>query len=310
MTSRISVSAPGKVILLGEHSVVFGRPAIALAINKRFNCSLAPASEYYLNGISLEPSRHPHIRHALKHYWEGGPLDIRLHSELPSGSGLGSSAALSVAFVGSLQAMSGNIIENKVAKAAFEMEYAAQGRASPVDTSVSTHGGGIIITREEGLNHLWTFEKAEKRWCVHDLQVPTMTLVVGYTGINGPTGPLLTKVKNYYDKSGFARETIDDMENITLEGQNALHKGDLEHLGRLMTRNHKMLSILGVSCNELNKLVNAAMPYSYGAKLTGAGGGGSMIALTDRPDEVCNAILRRGGTPYKVLTGVAGVKVE
>jgi len=310
MISRVSVSAPGKVILLGEHSVVFGRPAIALAINKRFHCSLAPANDNYLNGVPLESSRHPHIRHGLGHYWAGGPLDIRLNSDLPSGSGLGSSAALSVALVGALQALSGKIDEMKVAESAFEMEYAAQGRASPVDTSVSTHGGGIVITKEEGPNHIWTFRKAEKRWCVHDLQVPTMTLVVGYTGINGATGPLLSKVKAYYDKSGFAREIIDDMEQITLDGEEALRKGDLEGLGRLMTRNHKMLSILGVSCNELNKLVNAALPYSYGAKLTGAGGGGSMIALTDRPDEVCKAIIRRGGIPHRVLTGVPGVKIE
>ena len=77
-----------------------------------------------------------------------------------------------------------------------------------------------------------------------------------------------------------------------------------------MTRNHKLLSILGVSCNELNKLVNASLPYSYGAKLTGSGGGGSMIALTDHPEEVCEAIRLRGGTPIVVRTGEEGVRLE
>jgi mevalonate kinase len=117
-------------------------------------------------------------------------------------------------------------------------------------------------------------------------------------------------VRAYYDKSGFAREIVDDMESIALEGEEALRGGDLERLGRLMTRNHKMLSILGVSTDQLNKLVDASLPYSYGAKLTGAGGGGSMLALTDRPEKVCEAISRRGGKPYRVVTGVPGLQEE
>ncbi len=84
----------------------------------------------------------------------------------------------------------------------------------------------------------------------------------------------------------------------------------MEELGRLMTRDHKLLSILGVSCDALNKLVNAALPYSYGAKLTGSGGGGCMLALTDRPDKVCEAIEARGGTPYVVRTGGPGARME
>jgi mevalonate kinase len=77
-----------------------------------------------------------------------------------------------------------------------------------------------------------------------------------------------------------------------------------------MTDDHKLLSILGVSCSELNKLVDASMRYSYGAKLTGAGGGGSMIALTDRPDKVCESITLHGGTPFVIRTGQPGAVIE
>ena len=77
-----------------------------------------------------------------------------------------------------------------------------------------------------------------------------------------------------------------------------------------MTRDHKLLSILGVSCNELNKLVNASLHYSYGAKLTGSGGGGSMVALTDEPDKVCETIILHGGLPFVVETNVPGVELE
>lgn len=76
-----------------------------------------------------------------------------------------------------------------------------------------------------------------------------------------------------------------------------------------MTYNHKLLSILGVSCKELNKLVDVALPYSYGAKLTGSGGGGCMVALTDDPETVSEAISSRGGSPMVVTTGVEGVKI-
>ena len=310
-TSRVAtVSAPGKVILLGEHSVVFGRPAVAMAIDRRISCSVGDSDVYRLNGVPLDLSRNPHIRHALSTRWSGGPLAINIRSGLPSGSGLGSSAALSVAFAGSLQALSGALDQEDAARAGFDMEFAAQGRASPIDTSVSAHGGGVMIksTPQEGL--LWGMERDGKRWCVHDLPVPRMSLVVGYTGVNAPTGPLLKKVRAYHDKSGFAREVIDDMESIALEGEKALRHGNLERLGRQMTQNHKMLSILGVSTDQLNKLVYASLPYSFGAKLTGAGGGGSMVALTDRPDKVCEAIARRGGTPYRVSTGVPGLQAE
>jgi mevalonate kinase len=77
-----------------------------------------------------------------------------------------------------------------------------------------------------------------------------------------------------------------------------------------MTRDHKLLSILGVSCNELNKLVDVSLPHAYGAKLTGSGGGGSMVVLTDEPEKVSEAISSRGGMPFIVKTGVEGVTVS
>jgi mevalonate kinase len=77
-----------------------------------------------------------------------------------------------------------------------------------------------------------------------------------------------------------------------------------------MSRDQKLLAILGVSCQALDDLIDASLPLSYGAKLTGAGGGGSMVALTDRPDQVAEVIRRKGGYPIKVKTGVPGVKLE
>jgi len=305
----VVTSAPGKLILMGEHAVVFGKPAIAMAVDLRLRCSVERAGRYTVNGHPLDRRYHSYIVSAIDQFWKGGGLDIRTIGDLPSGSGLGSSAALTVAFVRAIEELDGKYDEESVARRAFLVELHVQGRASPIDTSASTHGHGILISGE-GNDPLWTIELGDRRWDVHHLDVPQMSMVIGYTGIHAPTGPLVAKVKRYYDRTNFAKETIEEIADLTEEGQTRLKTGDVVGLGELMTRNHKLLSILGVSCPELNRLVRASLPYSYGAKLTGSGGGGSMVALTDEPERVCEAIRRHGGTPFLVRTGVEGVRLE
>ena len=135
-------------------------------------------------------------------------------------------------------------------------------------------------------------------------------MVIGYTGTKGPTGQLVAKVKRYVDRSTFAKEIIDDIGDLTNEGINALRRRDIVQIGEIMTIDHKLLAILGVSSPGLQTLVDAVAPYSYGSKLTGAGGGGSMIALTDKVNKVCEIIRLRGGTPFIVHTGVDGITVR
>jgi mevalonate kinase len=108
----------------------------------------------------------------------------------------------------------------------------------------------------------------------------------------------------------FAGEIIVELGDISVEGVMRMWSGDIEGLGRLMKRDHDLLTMLGVSNRHLSRLVEAALPHSYGAKLTGAGGGGSMIALTDYPEKVAATIKAHGGTPFIVDTGVEGLKWE
>lgn len=304
------VSAPGKIILLGEHAVVFGKPAIAMGIDMRLTCKVAEGRSNMVNGQPLSDRYHSYIAVAIRDHWDGGPLNVTVDSEIPTGSGLGSSAALSVALLGAMSAMRGGIDEEGVARAAFDVESKVQGRASPLDTSVSCHGHGVYIDSIEGEGLLWHIERDVRQWYVHHCQVPDLTFVIGFTGVRAPTGPLVAKVKRYVDRTRFAMEVVDEIGTITEEGARRLRDRDVVALGGLMTRDHNLLTILGVSSPELQRLVDATLPYSYGAKLTGAGGGGSMIALTDRPEKVVEAIQRRGGTPYVVRTGVDGVRVE
>jgi mevalonate kinase len=237
-------------------------------------------------------------------------LAIEITSDLPAGSGLGSSAAVTVAALGALSASRDGIDQEDIARKAFDIESTVQGRASPIDTSISSHGGGIFISSKETDGLLWEISRDTRRWFVHECRTPQMTLVVGFTGNKAPTGPLVAKVRRYAERSGFARDIIDEIGALTQEGRARLDAGDVEALGRLLTKNHNLLAILGVSTPALQKLVDAALPYSYGAKLTGAGGGGSMLALTDRPEKVAEAIKARGGTPFIVRTGAEGVRAE
>ncbi len=305
-----TASAPGKFVILGEHAVVFGKPAVALAINRRFTCTVRESDRFIVNGEPDELVRHPHVRYLLDQHGLKG-IEIDSESDLLSGAGLGSSAALCASLSCAIRSMLGKSLDNKeIVREAYAAEYHAQGVGSPMDVSASVHGGGIGLNIPNLGEIIWTVENEGRKWDVFDIHSPEMTFVIGFTGVKALTGPLVKKVRRYRDHSGFAKDIIDEIGEITLEGAGYLREGDRVRLGGLMTRNHKLLSILGVSSPELNRLVNAANEYSYGAKLTGAGGGGSMIALTDKPEKVSETIRLHGGIPLIVNTGEPGVRVE
>jgi mevalonate kinase len=307
----VLTSAPGKLILLGEHAVVFGQPAIAVAINLRIRCRIERADATSMNGLPFNDKVHPYVSSAISKAWEGGPLAIQTDSDLPSGSGMGSSAAVTVSMLRALHEMKcDGIAEKGISLEAFEVESLVQGRASPIDTSASTHGKGVFVDRQAGEQLLWRIEKDVREWYVHHCDVPPLNLVVGFTGINAATGPLVAKVKRFVDRSGFAKDLMAEIGGLTLEGKECLRRKDQVRLGELMTKDHRLLAILGVSSKELDKLVKAALPYSYGAKLTGAGGGGSMIALTDDPVKVSEVLRAKGAIPYAVEIGADGARVE
>lgn len=308
----VNASAPGKFVVLGEHAVVYGKPAIALAMDMRFDMQVRQAERFTVNGAPAAPYNFsPHMKY-ISELHGNDPLSINIGDRVPSGSGLGSSAALSVAYSAGIRTLKGLPADKEtVAREAYEAEYSAQGRGSPMDTSAAANGGGIALNiphRKE--DFLWKIEKGGNSWDISKVHVPQMTFVIGNTGIRAPTGPLVEKVRRYRDTNTFAAEIVEEIGRITLEGMGAIKHDDRVTLGSLMTKDHKLLSILGVSCPELNKLVESSLPYSYGAKLTGSGGGGCMVALTDRPENVAKAIKMHGGTPYIVRTGVPGVRTE
>ena len=310
MTEWHTASAPGKFVILGEHSVVYGKPAVVLAADRRITCGVRRGRRNLLNGEPMEFSKQPHFRYLTRNLRQA--VEFVTRSDIPAGAGLGSSAALAASVALALESMAGNDPdERKLVDEAYGAELAAQGNGSPMDASACVHGGGIGVNIPGTEDRkLWRISRNGRVWNVSDVDVPKMTFVIGNTGIRAPTGPQVDKVRRYASRSNFATEMIEEIGNVTLSGYEALRKGDVETLGRMMITDHKLLSILGVSCKELNKLVNAALPFSYGAKLTGSGGGGCMVALTDDPHRVASVIEARGGTAYIMNAGSEGARLE
>lgn len=297
---------------MGEHAVVYGKPALTLAIDMRFSMRMNPAKSFMMFSKPLTPgAMSPHMKWISEAHGNR-PTSVFIDTRVPMGSGLGSSAALCAAYSAAVRLMVGESTDKEsIAREAYEAEYAAQGRGSPMDTSTSVNGGGVALNVPYAKkDFLWHIEKEGNSWDISKFDVPEMTFVIGNTGIKAATGPLVEMVRSEREERKCMADIIDEIGMITLEGMDCIKHNDWVSLGTLMTYNHRLLELLGVSCPELESLVEAALPTSYGAKLTGSGGGGCMVALTDKPEKTAEAIKAAGGTPYIVKTGVPGVQVR
>ena len=293
-------SAPAKTILFGEHSVVYGEPAIAGAVNKRAYITIKESdtnlSVFKAPDIGFEAellTRHKkyiltkgkpgiirYILEVLHRTHDHSPIEITLSSNVPIGSGLGSSAAVTVATLAALYRYH-NIRFNKksLAHDAHMVEQAVQGVASPLDTLVSTYGGLVYLSRNKNVEHFNV-----------NFDVP---FVVGYTTKHGNTGKMVKDVKNLKTRNPkILNPVITAMGNLTNYAKQAILKRDFTKVGELMNINHGFLDVLGVNTLELSRMVyNAREAGAIGAKTTGAGGGGSIIALCPgKADQVADAI--------------------
>ena len=281
-------SAPGKTILFGEHSVVYGEPVIAGAVNKRavvsikksvnenttlrsrdlhFEAILDTKRESYTLKYG-KPGIIRYILNALSKFHDHTPIDINLSINIPIGSGLGSSAAVTVATLAALFKYHNiHYTKESLANDAHNVEVDVQGMASPLDTLVSTYGGLIYLSREKKpivfTNHLNT------------------NFVIGYTAKYGNTGRMVRNVKLLKDSHPYIVEPIiETMGYIANEARIAILNNNIQKIGELMNINQGLLDSLGVNTPELSRMIYLARRYgATGSKITGSGGGGSIIAL-------------------------------
>ena len=296
----VKASAPAKAILFGEHSVVYGEPAIAGAVNKRvfitikesetnetifkspelgFEAELLTQYKKYIL-IKGKPGIIRYVLEALHKVHDHSPIEITLSTNVPIGSGLGSSAAVTVALLAALYTYHKvQFTKKSLAHDAHMVEQAVQGVASPLDTLVSTYGGLIYFSRNKKFEPLRV-----------NLNVP---FIVGYTTKHGNTSKMVKDVKSLKIRNSRVINTvISTMGYLTKQAKIALIKKDYSKVGELMNINHGFLDVLGVNTLELSRMAyNAREAGAIGSKTTGAGGGGSIIALCPgKVNEVASAI--------------------
>jgi mevalonate kinase len=317
---RAICSAPGKVILFGEHAVVYGHPALAAATDQRTEVEVdCCGTEFTVNGFRIHDRYHSYLLRAVDQVWQRRePVRIQTDGGVPSASGTGSSAALTVATVAALHKLQGRVELPAIAQESFEVERGTQGGGSPTDTSTVTHGGGIAISGAQDPPRVgdplwdihWREVGSERSWTVERIDIPDLTLVIGNSGVKGRTDQQVAKVAAAARKNAIVRDSLADIGRLAREAVPALRNRDWVAIGALMDRAHSAMHTLGVNHPAVEALVQAARatPGTLGAKITGAGGGGSMIALTDRPEAVAQAIRGAGGTPHIVRLGGPGVQ--
>jgi len=322
----VTASAPAKVILFGEHFVVYGEPAVVLAIDKRAyaTAKLRKDAQIHIDSIDLnvagtfkgkrfkaekggskarlklEPVKNA-VQQVLERAERKTGVNVIVNSDIPVSAGLGSSAAVATSTILAVSNLLGiELSRDQVFWMAYESERLVHGTPSGIDPAIATYGGTL------------QFQKGKD---FASLNVQTnIPLVVGNTKIERSTGELVAMVSRMREHYPIIANLIIRIGGkIALDAVEALRKGDLQTAGELMNINHALLCAVGVSHESLERLVYAARKGgALGAKLTGGGGGGCMIALAEagKLKRVVKAIERVGGSAFVARKTDQGVRIE
>lgn len=309
----ISGSAPGKAILFGEHAVVYSRPAIAIPVTRvHAKAIITPLPRAKPGTIQVDA---PDIDlHAPLHELDSDhpfnvlfsnlftelnistspAINLRIKSTIPIAAGLGSGAAISIAIVRAFSTFLGQPLpDDRVSTLAYLTEKFYHGTPSGIDNTVITYAQPIFFVRDQ------PFEK---------LNVPQpFTLIVADSGIKSPTAETVGDVRRWWQADRERYEHLfDQIAALVKQARACIENGQTDDLGSLMLENHALLQKVGVSSTTLDTLVSAAMSAgALGAKLSGGGRGGNIIALVKIEHAAqIEAALRANGAVNTIPTTV------
>lgn len=311
--------APGKIILFGEHAVVYGQPAIAIPVNKvKATARIIPEISPHAERVHIDA---PDIKidADLKALDENHPLvkairitleavsphhtpsfTLQISSNIPISAGMGSGAAISVAIIRALSSFLGKPLPpDRVSELAFEIEKIHHGTPSGIDNHVIAYQKPVYFVRGEPVQFL-------------SIETPTYW-VIADTGQKTPTHETVSAVRELHaNDSALYSGIFKQIGTITRNARTALVKGEIEALGWLINENQRLLEKLTVSSPSLDNLIKTARAAgAYGAKLSGGGRGGNIIALAS-PDnfERINEALNQAGAERVITTRLSKEEIE
>jgi mevalonate kinase len=281
---KSKASAPGKVILFGEHFVVYGVKAILCAIDKRITVTSEKTQskkisiKSNIDYLELEPNKPlSEINSPLKPFYfladkmlqnQNVGIEINVESDIPLGVGLGSSSACCVAGAASITKLFGDISKEKILELAIEAEKTIFQNTSGADCTVCTYGGIMEYDKKNG------FSKIESESNVH--------LVIANSNIEHSTDTVVKKVKRFKDENEKEFSKLCNNETKLIgEVLELLKENNIIELGQKINQNQEYLEAIGVSNEKLRDMIQVGQKSSLGAKITGAGGGGCIFSLTD-----------------------------
>lgn len=321
---KVTASAPGKLMLFGEHAIMYGSSCIVTAVDQRIFVSVEENNSGYLKiyapsvdvknykkslselGDSDSPKGVRFLEASVKNFQSVfnekiKGLTIETSADFSSSFGFGSSAASTVATVKALAVL---YSREMTKKELFDLSYKSvldvQKSGSGFDVASSIYGGTLY------------FVSGGKK--IEPLPLSHLPLVVGYSGQKADTVSMMSQVSDRYKKENESTNTLfSDISHIVEEAKKALLAQDFEQVGILMNQNQECLEKLEVSTDMLDSMITSSMKHgAYGAKISGAGGGDCMIALpsVEFASEVEDAISAAGGEVLHVTTQAMGVRME
>ncbi len=301
----IKVSAPGKLLLLGDHAVVYNYPCIVTAVDKRLYVEAEITDKKEDEIISPQVKESRFVLESVAHFKEKFNVDksvrITTKGDFSHSVGLGSSSAVTVATYKALSELFRTSLTNKqIFDLSYQVNLEVQGVGSGFDIAAATYGGTLY------------FLTGGKK--IEVLPTENLPLVVGYSGIKADTPFYIRKVAEAFrTKKDVMHQLFSQIAKLVESARKEIAKKNYSRLGELMTQNHRLLQELGVSTPKLDEMVNVTIKAgAYGAKLSGAGGGDCMIALVSpsRRKAVEQAIINAEGEVITVDNNAEGARIE